>query len=186
MLELGTRAPYFELPDFNGRYVSLSESEVGKAPATVIVFMCNHCPYVINLKEHFSEAARQWQEQGVKIFAINSNNWKSYPMDAPEQMAKDALRYNYTFPYLVDETQEIAKAYRAACTPDFYLFDRDLRLVYRGQYDNSRPSNDTPVTGSDLGTAIDAMLTNKSVPQNQKPSLGCNIKWRKDNQPRYY
>jgi len=184
MLSLGTEAPPFSLPDPQGKTVSLTDFE--DAPALLVVFMCNHCPYVKHVATGLALLAQEYQKQGVAIVGINSNDWESHPDDSPEKMAEEIENRGYTFPYLCDATQEVAKLYRAACTPDFYLFDKDRRLVYRGQMDASRPGNNIPVTGRDLRDALDAVLTGKPVSQNQKPSLGCNIKWRPGNAPDYF
>jgi len=185
MLPLGTKAPDFRLPDTEGRMVALRDEGSG-APALLVVFMCNHCPYVKHVRKGFVELVKEYQKKGVKVVGINSNDAESYPDDGPEAMARDAKEHGYSFPYLYDERQEAAKAYRAACTPDFFLFDGQKRLVYRGQMDASRPGNDFPVTGKDLRGALDAVLSGKPVTGEQRPSLGCNIKWRPGNEPDYY
>jgi thiol-disulfide isomerase/thioredoxin len=156
------------------------------APAVLVVFICNHCPYVKHIRSRFAELAKEYQTQGVGVVAINSNDADNYPEDRPEKMAEEIKQVGYAFPYLYDGSQEVAKAYRAACTPDFYLFDRDRRLVYRGQFDDSRPGNGRPVTGADLRAALDAVLAGRPVPGNQRASLGCNIKWKRGNAPDYY
>jgi peroxiredoxin len=184
MLPLGTTAPPFRLPDPQGKWVSLDDFK--DAPALVVVFMCNHCPYVKHIQSRFAELAKEYQAKGVGVVGINSNDVESYPDDRPEKMAEEIKQVGYTFPYLYDESQEVAKAYRAACTPDFYLFDRDRRLVYRGQFDDSRPGSGRPVTGADLRAALDAVLAGRPVPGNQRPSLGCNIKWKAGNAPDYF
>ena len=187
MLALGTTAPDFQLPDTSGKPVSLSDFE--GAPATLVMFICNHCPYVIHIREELSKLAREYQAKGVAIVAISSNDAESYPADSPEKMKEEVSRAGYTFPYLYDETQEVAKAYRAACTPDFFLFDKDLKLAYRGQLDDSRPrvANPLPVTGRDLRAALNAVLEGRSIPESdQKPSMGCNIKWKPGNAPEYF
>ena len=176
MLSLGTIAPEFRLPDPSGRMFS-SEDFAG-ASALLVVFMCNHCPYVKHVQSAFAEFAREYQARGVAIVGINSNDTENYPDDRPEKMAEEIRIAGYTFPYLYDETQSVAKAYRAACTPDFFLFDRNRRLAYRGQFDDSRPQNGLPVTGADLRTALDAVLAGRAVPAEQKPSVGCGIKWK--------
>lgn len=176
MLPLGTKAPAFTLPDAANTSHSLSLD--GKAPATLVIFMCNHCPYVIHLKKHLSNFCRKYREKGVQIFGINSNDPGYRSEDGPEGMLSDAKQYDYPFPYLVDESQDVARAYKAACTPDFFLFDRDMKLVYRGQYDASRPGNGKPITGADLGAAIDAVIVGNPVTQKQFPSMGCSIKWK--------
>lgn len=183
MLDLGTRAPEFDLPAAGGGRVRLDDL-VG-APALLVMFICNHCPYVKHVREDLARLARRYQEQDVAVVAISANDAERYPQDGPEAMVREAREQGYTFPYLFDETQQVAKAYRAACTPDFFLFDDELRLVYRGQYDDSRPNNGIPVTGGDLRAALDAVLGGTPVPGEQKPSIGCNIKWRPGNEPVY-
>jgi len=184
MLPLGTRAPGFRLPDTKGKLVSLDNFK--DAPALLVVFMCNHCPFVKHIRSKFAELAKEYQGRGVGIVGINSNDVQFNPDDRPEKMAEEVKQAGYVFPYLFDETQEVAKAYRAACTPDMFLFDRGKRLVYRGQFDDSRPGNGLPVTGADLRAAIDAVLAGHPVPANQKPSIGCNIKWKSGNEPDYF
>ena len=183
MLKLGTPAPDFSLPDTDGNRVSLNDF-AGKP--ILVVFLCNHCPFVKHIRERLATLCRQYQDKGVGVVGINSNDIESYPEDSPENMAREVEQVGYTFPYLFDETQEVAKAYTAACTPDFFLFDKDRTLVYRGQMDGSRPSNDTPVTGEDLTAAIDAVLAGAPVNADQRPSVGCNIKWKAGNVPPYY
>jgi peroxiredoxin len=184
MLPLGTRAPQFSLPEpATGRTRSLSEF---KAPATVVMFICNHCPFVIHVRDEITRLARDYAPKGVALVAINSNSEESHPQDGPRHMAALWREMGWTFPFLFDETQEVAKAYHAACTPDFYVFDRDLRLAYRGQLDDSRPSTQTPVTGRDLRAAIDAVLAGRAAPPEQRPSIGCSIKWRPGNEPDYF
>ncbi len=149
-----------------------------------MLFICNHCPYVKHIRHELARLAREYQQKGVAVVAINSNDVSKYPDDSPENMAREKAEVGYTFPYLFDETQEVAKAYRAACTPDIYVFDRDRKLVYHGQFDDSRPGNDKPVTGKDLREALDRVLAGKPVPaETQKPSVGCNIKWKAGNEP---
>ena len=184
MLPLGTQAPDFALRDPWGKTVSLAD--FAAAPALLVVFLCNHCPYVKHIADHFAQLARQYQARGVAVVAINSNDYQMYPEDSPEHMREEIQRRGYTFPYLIDESQEVAKAYRAACTPDFYVFDAQRRLVYRGQMDSSRPGNDIPITGEDLRQALDAVLEGRPVPDKQRPSLGCNIKWKPGNEPEYF
>jgi len=184
MLPLGTRAPEFQLPDTNGKAVSLADLK--NAPALLVVFMCNHCPFVKHIRAGLAQLARDYQPRGLAVVGISSNDVANYPQDSPAKMAEEARAAGYVFPYLYDETQAVAKAYRAACTPDFYSFDKDQRLVYRGQFDDSRPGNGIPVTGKDLRAAIDAVLAGKPVPTNQKPSIGCNIKWKPGNEPNYF
>jgi len=184
MLPLGAPAPEFALPDPGGKIVSLSDFI--DAPALLVIFMCNHCPYVQHVADGLAALAREYQERGVAVVGINANDWTTYRDDAPAKMAEEARRRGYTFPYLVDETQETAKAYRAACTPDFYVFDKDRKLAYRGQMDGARPGNNVRVSGADLRDALDAVLKGRPAPKNQKASLGCNIKWRPGNEPEYF
>jgi len=176
MLALGTQAPPFRLPDPSGRTVALED--LAGAPALVVAFLCNHCPYVKHLKSELGAFSREMHERGVAMVGINANDAEAYPDDAPERMAGDAERFGYAFPYLFDASQEVARAYRAECTPEFYLFDADRRLVYRGRFDASRPGNDLPVTGDDLRAAVDALLAGRPVDAEQQPSIGCNIKWK--------
>jgi len=183
MLELGSPAHSFYLPDTRGKMVSLDDLE--GAPALLVVFICNHCPYVIHIREALAQFYRDVANTGLGMVAINANDARTYPQDSPESMAAEVHRSGYGFPYLYDETQEVAKAYQAACTPDFFLFDGDRRLVYRGQFDDSRPGNEVPVTGEDLRRAVDAVLAGKPMVEPQKASLGCNIKWRAGNEPFY-
>lgn len=188
MLELGTVAPDFNLPDIDGKYVKRDDF-VG-AKSLLVVFMCNHCPYVKHVREYFTGLVKEYQKKGVAVVGINANDADQYPDDSPENMARVSREVGYTFPYLYDETQEVAKAYRAACTPDFFLFKPDsgseFRLFYRGQMDSSRPGNDVPITGEDLRSALDSVLSGGSPPEVQKPSLGCNIKWKPGNEPEYF
>ncbi|TVQ55425.1 MAG: thioredoxin family protein [Phycisphaerales bacterium] len=183
MVELGTAARDFLLPDTSGQMVGLED--FADSTGLLVIFMCNHCPFVKHLREALAELGREYQSKGLGIVAINPNDVEKYPDDSPEKMAKEVKEAGYTFPYLFDETQEVAKAYRAACTPDFFLYDQRRKLVYRGQFDDSRPGNDVPVTGKDLREAIDALLAGQSVPSDQKPSIGCNIKWKPGNEPAY-
>lgn len=185
MLDLGTRAPDFALPDaVTQRIVSLGDFD--DKPALLVAFICNHCPYVKHIREAFARFVREYQPKGLAVVGISANDAAAYPDDSPAKMAEEAKNHGYAFPYLYDESQEIAKAYRAACTPDFFLFDRERKLVYRGQFDDSRPGNDIPVTGNDMRAAVEAVLAGQPVPVEQKPSLGCNIKWRPGNEPDYY
>ncbi len=184
MLPLGTAAPDFSLPDVTGKTVSLAD--FADAPVLLVVFMCNHCPFVIHVAAGLAELAREYQGRGVAVVGINSNDVESFPDDAPAKMADEVTRRGYTFPYLYDETQEVAKAYRAACTPDFYVFDTDRRLVYRGQMDSSRPQSGIKVTGEDLRAALDAVLDGRPVSEEQTASIGCNIKWKAGNEPDYF
>ena len=183
MLAIGTTAPEFSLLEpKTGQNVSLNDYQ--KATGYMVMFISNHCPYVIHLKEHLSQLCKEYKQQGIKFIAINSNNIAKYPDDAPDKMIVDAKKHSYTFPYLLDETQEIAQAYKAACTPDFFLFNSDKKLVYRGQYDSTRPSSNENPTGKDLKAALDALLEGSSIPENkQKPSIGCSIKWKPGNEP---
>jgi peroxiredoxin len=183
MLPLGTKAPEFRLPDPSGKLVSLSEL---KGAALVVVFMCNHCPYVKHIRAGLAQFARDYLPRGVAMVGISSNDVANYPADSPARMAEEAKAAGYTFPYLYDQTQDVAKAYRAACTPDIYLFDKDQRLVYRGQFDDSRPGSSLPVTGKDLRAGVDAVLGGKPVSPQQKASIGCNIKWKPGNEPIYF
>lgn len=177
MVPLGTQAPDFKLPDvISGREVSLSGIKSDKA--TVVMFICNHCPYVINIYEHLAKMTSEYMKKGISFVGINSNNFIVYTDDAPDKMRDVAKRLRYEFPYLVDESQAVAKAYQAECTPDFFVYDKDLKLIYRGQYDASRPGNGVPVTGSDLKAALDAVIEGKPVSKEQIPSVGCNIKWK--------
>jgi thiol-disulfide isomerase/thioredoxin len=177
MLPLGTRAPDFTLPDVvSEKLFHLYEN---KAPiATVIMFICNHCPFVIHIQTVLAEIAKTYQARGIQFVAINSNDIVHYPDDAPARMVEVATHAGYVFPYLFDETQDVAKAYQAACTPDFYVFDAARKCVYRGQFDDSRPGNAIPVTGCDLTAALDHILAGTTISAQQKPSLGCNIKWK--------
>ena len=183
MLTLGTKAPDFRLPDPSGVIVSLADFQ--GAPALLVIFMCNHCPYVKHIRDGLGKLARDYRPRDVAVVGISSNDAANYPADSPAMMAEEAKSAGYIFPYLYDETQEVVKAYRAACTPDLYLFDKDQRLVYRGQFDDSRPGNGIPVTGKDVRSALDALLAAKPVAPNQKPSIGCNIKWKPGNDPEY-
>lgn len=177
MLPLGSIAPLFELYNpVTGKTTKLSD--VKSETATVVMFICNHCPFVIHVQDVLVEVARNYQAKGISFVAINANDVENYPEDSPEKMKEVAEQLHYPFPYLFDESQEVAKAYNAACTPDFFVFDDELKLVYRGQFDDSRPGNDKPVTGDSLKEALDAILNGQPVNPNQKPSLGCNIKWK--------
>ena len=184
MLELGTRAPDFALPDTEGRTVALADFT--DAPALLVMFICNHCPYVQHVREELARVGRDYGPKGVGIVAISSNDVQQYPDDGPEAMREEKKRAGYVFPYLFDERQSVAQAYRAACTPDLFLFDKDRRLVYRGQLDDSRPKSDVPVTGKDLRAALEAVLAGRPVPGPQKPSIGCNIKWKPGNAPAWF
>jgi peroxiredoxin len=184
MLELGTTAPDFLLPDTNGRVVSLADFK--SAPALLVAFICNHCPYVKLIRGGLAELGRDCAAKGVAMVGISSNDAKNYPADNPARMKEEAAAMGYVFPYLFDETQTVAQAYRAACTPDFFLFDAQQRLVYRGQFDDSRPGNGVAVTGKDLRAALEAVLSGRPVSTAQKPSMGCNIKWKSGNEPDYF
>ena len=185
MLELGTPAPPFALPDVvTGRTLTLDD--VAGGDAFLVVFWCNHCPFVLHIEEAFVAFAREYAAKGLQVVAVCANDAEAYPRDAPDRMRERANAQGYSFPYLHDESQEVAKAYRAACTPDLYLFDGERRLVYRGQFDGSRPSTDVPVTGEDIRAAVDAVLAGETPPEAQQPSLGCNIKWRPGNAPDYF
>lgn len=183
MLPLGVQAPPFDLPDTKGNIVS--PDDLYPAPALLVIFMCNHCPFVKHILPELVELIKKYQTEQVAVVAINSNDIESFPEDSLENMAQLAEQAAFTFPYLFDETQKTAQAYHAACTPDFFLFDSGRKLVYRGQMDDSRPGNDIPITGSDLTEAIVATLAGKEVSTTQKPSIGCNIKWKKGNEPEY-
>lgn len=175
MSPLGFPAPDFELPDTNGALVR--RADFAGRPL-LVVFMCNHCPFVRHLQAGLAEFARDYLPRGLAMVGISSNDVETHPQDSPEHMAEEARRAGYVFPYLYDATQAVAKAYHAACTPDFFLYDADHRLVYRGQFDDSRPGNSVPVTGADLRGAADAVLAGRPVGENQKASMGCNIKWK--------
>jgi len=184
MLPLGTQAPEFSLRNVDGATVSLSDFAGTKG--LLVIFMCNHCPFVIHLRSALAEFGREYQDKGLGIAGISSNDISTHPDDGPDKMVDEATSAGYTFPYLYDETQDVAKAYHAACTPDFFLFDGDCKLVYRGQFDDSRPESGTPVTGADLRAACDAVLAGEDVPAAQKPSIGCNIKWKEESAPVYF
>ncbi|MEX2496694.1 MAG: thioredoxin family protein [Woeseia sp.] len=184
MLALGTEAPDFSLPNADGKVWSLDGA--AGADAYLVMFICNHCPFVKHVREQLARLGKDYASRNVAAFAVNSNDYDAQPDDSPEKMREEAKSWGYTFPYLVDRDQSVAKAYRAACTPDFYVFDGSRRLVYRGQLDDSRPSNDEPITGRDVRAALDAILAGKQVQQDQTPSIGCNIKWRPGNAPEYF
>ena len=184
MLPLGTKAPEFSLINVDGTTVSLND--FADAKALLVMFMCNHCPYVIHVAPELARLAAYYQHKGVAVVGISSNDASQYPQDSPEQMVHEAESRGYTFPYLFDEDQAVAKAYRAACTPDFFVFDENQLLVYRGQLDSSRPKTDIPVTGEDLRAALDAVLSGSPVPEPQRASLGCNIKWKDGAEPDYF
>jgi peroxiredoxin len=180
-LPLGTRAPDFALPDtVSGRTIRLADYAASKA--LLVAFICNHCPYVIHVRSAFVEFAREWQPRGLAVVAISANDPDTHPQDGPEQMTLEAKKAGFSFPYLFDRSQQTARAYHAACTPEFYLFDASQRLVYRGRFDGSRPNSQVPVTGAELRAAAEAVLGGRPVPADQKPSVGCGIKWRPGNQ----
>lgn len=184
MLELGTVAPPFTLFNPSTEKSFSSESLAGKP--MLVAFICNHCPYVLHIAARFSEIAAQYRHQGINFVAINSNDVENYPDDSPEKMLEMAENYQFTFPYLYDESQQVAQAYRAACTPDIFLFDAEHRLYYRGQFDAARPKSDVPVTGKDLVAAMDRLIADETAPEEQLASLGCNIKWKIGNEPDYF
>jgi len=184
MLPLGTIAPDFELPNVDGRMVDYAAA--AGPQGTVVMFICNHCPFVKHVADQLASLGREYMPRGVGFVAISSNDVSSHPADSPEQMVREAEDRGYQFPYVYDETQEVAKAYHAACTPDFYVFDAGRKLVYRGQLDPSRPGSEVVVTGKDLRTALDAVLAGKPPVAEQVPSLGCNIKWKPGNHPPYF
>jgi peroxiredoxin len=184
MLPLGAKAPDFRLPDPSGKVWTRDDFQ--GAPALLVAFICNHCPFVKHVREGFARLATEYRGRGVAVVGINSNDFQAHPDDSPAAMAKEIEAVGYDFPYLVDESQQVARDYRAACTPDFFLFDGEGTLVYRGQMDGSRPGNDVPVTGEDLRAALDAVLARRPAPPEQRPSLGCNIKWKPGNEPDYF
>lgn len=183
MLQLGTKAPDFNLPDPDGNL--FSRDELAGSNGLLVMFICNHCPFVKHVAGELAKIGDDYQGKGIGIAAINSNDVENYPDDAPPKMNQFSRQHGFSFPYLFDESQEVAKAYKAACTPDFYLFDENLNLVYRGQLDDSRPKNDEPLNGKDLRAAMDSMVAGRPVPEDQKPSIGCNIKWKSGNTPEY-
>ncbi|RMF40939.1 MAG: thioredoxin family protein [Planctomycetota bacterium] len=184
MMPLGTEAPDFRLPDYDGKVVARDDFRGKKG--LLVVFMCNHCPFVKHVAAELAKIADEYQPKGIAVVGINSNDVSAYPDDSPEKMKEEAARQGYHFPYLYDETQEVAKAYGAACTPDFFLFDDQFRLFYRGQMDDTRPGGDAQPTGADLRAALDALLNGEPPPEVQKPSIGCNIKWKPGNEPAYF
>jgi len=184
MLPLGTAAPPFSLADADGTLHSLADAFGSRG--YLVMFICNHCPFVKHVRQELARIGRDYTGRGIAIFAINSNDAAAYPGDSPAKMKQEARDWGYEFPYLVDRDQSVAKAYHAACTPDFFLFDADRRLVYRGQLDDSRPSNGLPVSGRDLRAALDALLAGDAIPADQKPSIGCNIKWKPGNEPPWF
>ena len=184
MQPLGTQAPDFRLPATNGSMIGLDD--FAESPVLLVVFLSNHCPFVKHLRVELADLVRELQPRGLAAVGINANDVEAYPDDSPEAMVREVEQVGYTFPSLFDESQEVAKTYGAACTPDFFLFDGDRRLVYRGQFDASRPGNDVPVTGRDLRAAIEALLGGEAPSEDQTPSVGCNIKWRPGNAPDYF
>ncbi|MEJ2057097.1 MAG: thioredoxin family protein [Desulfofustis sp.] len=184
MLEIGTEAPDFTLSDPHGKSFHLAEQQIDKG--LLVIFMCNHCPYVKHIREKLVEKIRDYQKRGITVVAINSNDYAAHPDDNPERMAEDIETFGYSFPYLIDEDQKVAHSYKAACTPDLFLFGSDRKLVYRGQFDGARPGNTTPVTGKDLSMAVDQLLTGRAIDGAQQPSMGCNIKWKPGNEPIYF
>ncbi|MBN2056939.1 thioredoxin family protein [bacterium] len=184
MPPLGSPAPDFTLPDYKGLERSLEDFSA--APALLMIFMCNHCPYVQHVRGEIVRVAADYQPRGLAVVAINANDAERFPEDDIDKMKEYARTYNYTFPYLYDESQETAKAYQAACTPDFFLYDKERKLYYRGRLDDSRPGSDIPVTGANLREALEKVLADRPAPDRQKPSVGCNIKWRPGNEPPYF
>lgn len=184
MLPLGTQAPAFELTGVDGKTTSLESMRGSKA--LVVIFMCNHCPYVLHVAPELTRLSNEYLAKGVAFVGISSNDTEKYPQDSLEKMVEEAKTQGYQFPYLLDADQSVAKAYHAACTPDIFVFDADQKLVYRGQLDDSRPKNDKPLTGADLRAALDAILEGRPVSENQKPSIGCNIKWKSGDEPEYF
>lgn len=184
MLPLGTAAPDFQLPDCDGRMVSRDDFRGQRG--LLVVFMCNHCPYVKHVAPELSRIADEYQSRGIAVVGISSNDIESHPDDAPDKMRSEAAAQGYRFPYLFDESQSVAQSYRAACTPDFFLFDADFKLYYRGQMDETRPKQGSTPTGKDLRAALDALLAGQSAPQPQRPSIGCNIKWKPGKEPEYF
>jgi peroxiredoxin len=186
MLPLGTTLPGFALPDFDG--VVVSPDDFRESPALLVAFICHHCPFVRHIRHGFAAFVREYQARGLAVLAINSNDVDEFPEDGPEGMKQEAAAADYSFPYLFDESQAIAKAFRAACTPDLFLFDRDRKLVYRGRFDDSRPRTTPPmpVTGRDIRAAVDALLAGEPIAEDQKGSVGCNIKWKRGNAPAYF
>jgi len=184
MLDLGTPLPSFSLPDFNGKVVS--DADFTGSKALLVAFICEHCPFVRHVRSEFARFAKEYEAKGLKVVAIMSNSIEEFPQDGPEGMKKEAQEAGYVFPYLFDKDQNVAKAFKAACTPDLFLFDSHRRLAYRGQFDGSRPKNNVPVNGADLRAAADAVLAGKAPSETQRPSMGCNIKWYPGNEPAYF
>ena len=186
MLELGTQAPGFDLPNLNSLSgTSRSSLADHQGQAVIVTFICNHCPYVVLIASKLAELAVKWKQSGVNLVAISSNDVVHYPADGPDKMTEFAQKYGFEFPYLYDESQAVAKAYRAACTPDIFLFNSNHELVYRGQFDSARPSNAREVTGSDLDQAVNSLILGQVIEQDQIPSVGCSIKWKAGNEPQY-
>ena len=188
MLELGTQAPDFSLPNTNPKFADrvFSLADFADAKALLVMFVCNHCPYVIHLREALVRMAADYAERGLQVVAISSNSVQTHPQDGPDKMREEAEQQGFPYPYLYDESQAVAQAYMAACTPDFFLFDADQKLAYRGRFDGSRPKNDIPVTGEDMRAAVDAVLAGEKPAGEQVPSMGCNIKWTPGNEPAYF
>jgi peroxiredoxin len=184
MLDLGTPLPSFSLPDFDGNTVT--DADVKGSKALLVAFICKHCPFVRHIRPEFARFAKEYEAKGLKVVAIASNSIDEFPEDGPEGMKQEAAEAGYVFPYLFDKDQKVAKTFKAACTPDFFLFDGNRRLVYRGQFDGSRPKSNVPVTGADLRAAADAVLAGQKPSDQQRPSMGCNIKWYPGNEPAYF
>ena len=184
MLDLGTPLPSFSLPDFDGKTVT--DADVKGSKALLVAFICKHCPFVRHIRSEFTRFAKEYEAKGLKVVAIASNSIDEFPEDGPEGMKQEAAEAGYVFPYLFDKDQKVAKTFKAACTPDFFLFDGNRRLVYRGQFDGSRPKSNVPVTGADLRAAADAVLAGQKPSDQQRPSMGCNIKWYPGNEPAYF
>lgn len=184
MLPLGIEAPNFSLKDTTGKTIRRDNFRGRKG--LLVMFICNHCPFVKHIQNELVKLTNEYQNKGIGIVGINSNDAEKYPEDSYEKMKEEVEKVGYTFPYLYDETQEVAKSYKAACTPDFFLFDENFKLVYRGQFDDSRPGNGKPIDGKDLRNALDCLLEEKTIPEHQKPSIGCNIKWKPGNEPEYF
>ncbi len=184
MLDLGTSAPDFTLARADGKTFTLADQAIDKG--LLVIFICNHCPYVLHIAARLAEKIRDYQDQGITVVGINSNDYSAFPDDSPEKMITLAKSFAFSFPYLVDEKQDVAKIYQAACTPDFFLFNQEKKLVYRGQFDSARPGNEQPITGEDLSAAVNALLTGTPISSEQKPSMGCNIKWKPGSEPNYF
>jgi peroxiredoxin len=184
MLDLGTSLPSFSLPDFDGKVVS--DADFKGSPALLVAFICKHCPFVRHIRSEFARFAKEYEPKGLRVVAIMSNSVEEFPEDGPEGMKQETAEAGYIFPYLYDKDQAVAKAFKAACTPDLFLFDSNRRLAYRGQFDGSRPKNNVTVNGADLRAAADAVLAGKAPAEQQRPSMGCNIKWYPGNEPAYF